>query len=129
MNRMEKILRDIYKGECYVNSHITVWALERMGKFIGGKNCLHEKAATVNACDNENAKNIIKPGDFSKAEMKILRYIADEYVSKEIAGFLDLKDGTVRNYISSIMRKTGLKTRPQIVLYAKQNGLGKRKSA
>jgi DNA-binding NarL/FixJ family response regulator len=132
MNRMGIILRDIYKGECYVNSHITVWAFERMAGFFGKKNCFHEESATVKASDNENvpaAKSTIQPEDFSKAEMKELRYIADGYVSKEIAGFLDLKDGTVRNYISSIMKKTGLKTRTQVELYAAQNGFCKRKSA
>jgi DNA-binding NarL/FixJ family response regulator len=130
MSRIGVILRDIYEGEYYVNSQITVWAFERMTEYIGKKNCFHEKTAkALNIEKTPAAKSKNPPADFTKAELKVLRYIVYGYASKEIAGLMDLKDGTIRNYISSIMRKTGLKTRAQIVLYATQNGFAKKKSA
>ena len=61
--------------------------------------------------------------DFSRMEFQIFKFVAKGYSSKEIAKILSLKDGTVRNYISSLMHKMGLKSRTQVILYALQNGL------
>jgi len=59
----------------------------------------------------------------SKMELRILTCIGEGYASSEIAENLDLAVGTVRNYISSIMHKTGLHNRSQMVRYACHYGL------
>ena len=59
----------------------------------------------------------------SKMELRILTYIGEGYASGEIAGKLDLAVGTVRNYISSVMRKTGLHNRSQMASFACYHGL------
>ena len=41
--------------------------------------------------------------------------------NKEIAGRLYLSEGTVRNYISSILRKLELRDRTQLAIWAVQN--------
>jgi DNA-binding NarL/FixJ family response regulator len=63
------------------------------------------------------------PLGISKTELQIMRFIGEGRSSKEIAERLNLKAGTVRNYISSAMQKTGLRDRIQMAIYAVQNGL------
>ena len=59
----------------------------------------------------------------SKTELLILSRIGEGCDSSLIAEELKLAVGTVRNYISLIMRKTGLHTRPRLVRYALRHGL------
>ena len=117
MNRLAAILRGVHGGESYVNAQITARAFQILADFFRGKNPDAQMR-------DENGHSLL--ADFSRAELKVLRHIAKGCSSKEIAQNLGLKDGTVRNYISSLMQKAGLKNRTQIVLYAQQNGLGKK---
>jgi DNA-binding NarL/FixJ family response regulator len=61
--------------------------------------------------------------NLSKTELQILTCLGKGYAGSEIAQSLNLAAGTVRNYISSIMCKTGLHSQSQLVLYAIQCGL------
>ncbi|MCL2318696.1 MAG: response regulator transcription factor [Treponema sp.] len=62
-------------------------------------------------------------GYLSKMELRILTFISEGLTSAEIALNLGLAVGTVRNYISSVMRKTGMNNRSQMVRYAFSYGL------
>ena len=117
MDRLAGILRRIHQGECYVNSQITARAFQILAEFFRGK---------VSESQIPNGKQQSLPKGFSKTELKLLHLIAEGQSSKEIAQTLCIKDGTVRNYISSVMQKAGLKNRTQIALYALQNGFGKK---
>ncbi|MCL2008394.1 MAG: response regulator transcription factor [Treponema sp.] len=59
----------------------------------------------------------------TKTELQILTYIGDGFASGEIARRMDLTVGTIRNYISTVMRKTGLHNRSQMARYAFLHGL------
>jgi DNA-binding NarL/FixJ family response regulator len=59
---------------------------------------------------------------FSRAEKKIIRLISEGKTNKEIAEISNLSAGTVRNYISSIMQKAGIRNRVQIAIFALKNG-------
>jgi DNA-binding NarL/FixJ family response regulator len=63
------------------------------------------------------------PAGISRTELKIMGRIGCAQSNKEIAEQLALTQGTVRNYISSAMRKAGLQNRTQMALYALRNGL------
>jgi DNA-binding NarL/FixJ family response regulator len=56
-------------------------------------------------------------------ELQIMNYIGQGLPNKEIAERLCLREGTVRNYISSVLQKTGLHDRTQVALYAVKKGL------
>jgi two-component system response regulator DesR len=58
----------------------------------------------------------------SRRECEILRAAAQGLTSVEIANTLHLSTGTVRNYLSSIMRKTGARTRLEAVRIATDAG-------
>ncbi|WP_027624186.1 response regulator transcription factor [Clostridium lundense] len=54
---------------------------------------------------------------FSEREMDVIEAISEGLSNKEIAGKLYISEGTVKNYITSILNKTGLEHRTQIAIY------------
>ncbi len=50
-------------------------------------------------------------------ENQVLHLVADGLNNKEIAGILFLSEGTVRNYVSALMDKLGLRDRTQLAVY------------
>jgi DNA-binding NarL/FixJ family response regulator len=63
------------------------------------------------------------PGSISRQDLRLIAYIAQGLPDKEIAQIFNLKAGTVRNYISSILQKTGLRNRTEVALLAYTLGL------
>lgn len=59
----------------------------------------------------------------NKNEYKIIQLIGMGMSNKEITHKLNFSEGTVRNYISSILNKLNLRDRTQIAIYAVQSGL------
>ena len=55
--------------------------------------------------------------DISERELEIIRLIADGLSNKEIASRLFLSEGTVRNYLSSILDKLNLRDRTQVAVF------------
>lgn len=72
---------------------------------------------------NESASSEFKfdnKGITSK-EHEIIKLVADGLSNKEIAQTLFLSEGTVRNYLSSILEKLDLRDRTQLVVYYYKN--------
>ena len=67
----------------------------------------------------QDAKNF----DLSDREIEFLRLICDGYDNKEIASQLFLAEGTVRNGVSRLLEKLGLKDRTQLAVFAIKNNL------
>jgi DNA-binding NarL/FixJ family response regulator len=59
----------------------------------------------------------------SDRELEILRLIADGASNREIAGALFLAEGTVKNHVTNILGKLGVRDRTQAALKARQMGL------
>ena len=112
MSHLIMILREIYRGVPYINYQITVRMFQILAKYD------REKAVFSNK--TRITKKNFTLAKFTDTEFLIFKYISEGYSVREAAKFLCLKEGTVRNYISSIMQKTGSKTRTQIVLYARK---------
>ena len=55
--------------------------------------------------------------NISERELEIIRLIADGLSNKEIASHLFLSEGTVRNYLSSILDKLNLRDRTQVAVF------------
>ncbi|MFL0267279.1 response regulator [Candidatus Clostridium radicumherbarum] len=54
---------------------------------------------------------------FSERELQIMKLISKGFSNKEISKSLYISEGTVKNYITSILDKTGLSHRTQIAIY------------
>ena len=61
--------------------------------------------------------------DLNENERKIIMAIARGLSNKEISGTLFLSEGTVRNYISSILMKLNLRDRTQLAIWAVKKGM------
>ncbi|MEC3976817.1 response regulator transcription factor [Amycolatopsis sp. H20-H5] len=55
-------------------------------------------------------------------ELEVLRQVRDARTASDIADLVHLSAGTVRNYLSSAMRKLGANTRSEAVRRARDNG-------
>src|SRR6266436_3027301 len=62
------------------------------------------------------------PQPLSGREVEILRLVARGYNNREIADALAIAEGTVKNYISSILSKMGVRDRTRAVLKALEEG-------
>jgi len=59
---------------------------------------------------------------FSERELQIMELISKGLSNKEISNCLYISEGTVKNYITSILDKTVLQHRTQIAVYYLKNG-------
>jgi DNA-binding NarL/FixJ family response regulator len=69
---------------------------------------------------NEGAEPLFVP--LSAREIEVLDYIARGNSNKEIARALKISDQTVKNHITSILRKLAVNDRTQAVVYALRKG-------
>lgn len=58
----------------------------------------------------------------SKREMEVLSYLTKGMSNKEIATLLEISHQTVKNHVTSILRKLGVDDRTQAVVYALRRG-------
>lgn len=65
--------------------------------------------------------------DLTAQERRVLGFITDGMTNREIAHELDLAEKTIRNYVSNILAKVGMKNRTQLASYvARQMGRSSR---
>ncbi len=58
-----------------------------------------------------------------KTELKVIKQVGKGLSNKEIAYTLHLSEGTVRNYLSTILSKLDLRDRTQLAIWAVQTGI------
>ncbi|MCP4164494.1 MAG: response regulator transcription factor [Chloroflexi bacterium] len=66
-------------------------------------------------------QELVEP--LSDRELDVLRLLAEGFTNKEIAQRLFLAEGTVKNYVTSILGKIGARDRTQAALRARELGL------
>jgi DNA-binding NarL/FixJ family response regulator len=69
---------------------------------------------------DEDAHSIYSP--LSPRELEVLELVAAGHTNKEIALHLDISNQTVKNHVSSILRKLAVNDRTQAVVYAMRRG-------
>ena len=62
------------------------------------------------------------PDTLTKRELEVVRLLAGGYSNKEIAGALGMSEGTVKNHVSSVLSKLGVRDRTRAVLRALELG-------
>lgn len=64
----------------------------------------------------------IQTTDLTTREIEVLRLIAKGATNREIAEQLVISEGTVKNHISNILSRLGLRDRTQAAIYAREKG-------
>ena len=84
-------------------------------------------AAGLSASDTANLATATLPSfdyaaaDITDKEFAVIQLVADGYSNKEIANKLFLSEGTVRNYLSTILEKLDLRDRTQLAIFYLKN--------
>ena len=129
MDTLPWILKCISQGGCFISPSFAGRVMHLLSMMNWNSIDVYlsaHAAAGESACRGVNDKFTFRndpAGYLSKTELMILTSVGEGFSSRDIARNLGLSEGTVRNYISIVMRKTGLRSRPQMVRYAFQHGL------
>lgn len=99
-----RAIRRVGQGEALLDPAITQKVLARVRMATR-----QEQAAAFN--------------DLTEQELRVLGLVSEGRTNKEIARVLFLGEGTVRNYVSSILSKLGLTNRAEAAAYAVRHNL------
>ena len=105
LDRLTSAIRTLAEGGTCIEPVIT----ERIVRALEKSNVAFE-AATL-------------PEPLTDREKTILRLLAGGYSNKEISELLDISDGTVKNHISNLLSKLGVRDRTRAVLKAIDLGI------
>jgi len=88
---------------------------------------LHAPAPTVPTVARTPASTLLVGDspveDLTPREREVLRLLATGASNREIGAQLFISEGTVKNHISNILGRLGLRDRTQAAIYAKEHGL------
>lgn len=96
----------------------TSWKASETEDNQGGPSSLVSSGQRANSAFGETS-----PGDLTKREIEVLRFIATGATNREIAEHLVISEGTVKNHLSNVFSRLGLRDRTQAVMYARERGL------
>ncbi len=108
MDELKDAIYKVYKGNAMINPDIASKVLKFFSQMAQ-----NNFAITV---EDDLAL------DISNSEWRVIKQIGRGLSNKEIAAKLCLSEGSVRNYLSSILKKLGLRDRTQLAIWAVQTG-------
>ncbi len=118
----------------YCSKDVEPKALIRMirdvaeGKYVFGGQVMnqHELQVWIDQQIEGARRSYSEPGSpfhpLSEREMEVLECVVQGLSNKEIAGLLGISHQTVKNHVTSILRKFGVEDRTQAVVYALKHG-------
>lgn len=78
---------------------------------------------TAPAKKESSAQAVAAQFDLTEREMEVLQLIATGATNREIAEELVVSEGTVKNHVSNILSRLGLRDRTQAAIFARENNL------
>jgi DNA-binding NarL/FixJ family response regulator len=114
-DEINKAIRNVNDGNYYMSHEVELRAFSIFSQIVKET---HEEQ--IKRPVNDEARS--SPLYITRAEAQIAAFVGQGLSNKQIAEKLQLKTGTVRNYISLILQKAKLEHRTQIALYALNNG-------
>lgn len=105
-------LKAAYSGQSVFGGQVISKLPNLMEKGMSDKEALSSE-------NNDEQRDF--PEDITKKEIEVMEQVAMGLNNKEIAANLYLSEGTVRNYISTILEKLDLRDRTQLAIYYLKN--------
>lgn len=93
------------RGEVFLGGQVASKVVEEFGRLSSSPSERHPGSESL-----------------SERELEVLRLVASGASNREIAKKLYITEGTVKNHISSVLRKLGFRDRTQAALYAAERG-------
>lgn len=96
------------------------------GKLVGVLAKQAGSGATSSAAPakkENSAQAVAAQFDLTEREMEVLQLIATGATNREIAEELVVSEGTVKNHVSNILSRLGLRDRTQAAIFARENNL------
>lgn len=106
---LAEAVREVVRGGSIIMPGVASKALEMFARMARGR-------MQINIDEKQTA-------ELQDNEWKIIREVGCGLSNKEIATTLCLSEGTVRNYLSSILSKLDLRDRTQLAIWAVQMGI------
>jgi len=109
MNELVDAIHKVHSGSAMINPDIATKVVQLFSQIAKSNFAVQVKKEDVGSIVNN--------------EWKVIKGIGKGLSNKEIAAELSLSEGTVRNYISSILNKLNLRDRTQLAIWAVQTGV------
>ena len=106
-DRLIEAIHKVYHGNAMINEDIA-------GKVVKMFSQMARENAAVIKVDEDYIK------DITESEWKVIGLVSKGLSNKEIATELFLTEGSVRNYLSSVLKKLDLRDRTQLAIWAVQ---------
>jgi len=120
MDELAQAIRTVHAGGSLMTPEIATKAFRlfsELAREMGGP------AVAAHPAPRAAAAEGALPLGLSRTELQIMALIGSGRANKEVATDMELSEGTVRNYISGILQKTGLRDRTQVAIFAVRNGM------
>lgn len=106
MNELESAIRTVYSGRAMINPDIATKVLKMFTQIAQADYTIHVGTKAVE--------------ELTKTEWKIIAQVGRGASNKEISDALGFSEGTVRNYLSTVLNKLNLRDRTQLAIWAIQ---------
>ena len=106
-DRLIEAIHKVYHGNAMINEDIA-------GKVLKMFSQMARENAAVITVDEDYIREI------TESEWKVIGLVSEGLSNKEIAAELFLTEGSVRNYLSSVLKKLDLRDRTQLAIWAVQ---------
>jgi len=111
-DKLAEAIRTVARGDSFLQPSIAAKVVAEFARLLA----LPPKPQAMPA-----SPALVEP--LSERELAILRYLSRGDSNKEIATALYLSEGTVKNHITNILGKLGVRDRTQAALVARERGL------
>jgi len=113
--KLADVIRTVHDGGSLLNPRIATRAFRMFSTLVReGQEHREVKAGSVKPA---------LPGNLSRPELQVMSFIGQGLSNREIAEKIKRREGTVRNRVTLILQKTGLRDRTQIAIFAIHQGL------
>ena len=112
MDELENAIKVVHSGRAMINPDIATKVLKFFSRMAQADYTIPVGTRAVE--------------ELTKTEWKIIAQVERGATNKEIAEVMRLSDGTVRNYLSSILNKLELRDRTQLAIWAVQSHASQR---